>query len=200
MKNDFDRKEAEDLIGRAAEIDHDASEKLSHAEVVTAAREVGVSEAAVHAAEQEKERAEIARAQRVARWKRNVTMASVLIVLALLSFQVAGMFARSRLAAAWQNVQMRHADVRSAMQRRDTVVAFWGSRDLGWCAQPSPACYQIFHDRDVEIAGAQNRITVAIRRYDIAARGYNDLTQSNSWGPFNEFPQHAPYSNELTRW
>lgn len=209
------RNEAEDLIGRAAEMDHEDAEKLTRVEVIEAAREAGVSEASVHKAiqkdEQEKVAANLQRAYRRDRRKAFAKNTAAIVVVVLVSALVAfGMFhvrtarVRDEITTRMEAIRQHRADVHSAMQRQTLVRATWENPIVfnpnrllfSGSVEYDRAMADRIRVRDAEITGAENRVHIAVRRYDAAVADYNRYAES--FGTPVGFPRHVPYADEVS--
>lgn len=138
--------------------------------------------------EQERERQERERERqaRLARLRRSAWVAAgVAGVLAL-----SGLFVRNGLNSTLADVARQRAQVRNVVERRERVQQRYGS------ATPGP-------ERDAELSGADNRVSVEQRRYDEAAAGYN--ASATSFPSvlvvrLTGLPPSVPLSSEVTSW
>ncbi len=120
---------------------------------------------------------------------------------------------RDELTTRMEAVRQRRADIYSATQREAHIVAYWEQvsgmsapreRDV-WEAPLSPRDRALersraerIRARDAEITGAENRVHIAIRRYDEAAANYNRYAELVDPSVSRGFPHHVPYSNEVS--
>lgn len=169
----MDRRSAEETIGRAAQIDMEIAEKLRVEEVIEAAAEVGISERSVRTAIREKET--IVR-------KRSETRRAILSVVVPLAVSVLIFFTalRSLASGRMELVEQKRSDVVSAIHRQHATIAIWSG----------PFDADRMRSRDAELMGAENRVRIAMHRYDLAAGRYNRV-----W-----FVTRIPLSNEVTQW
>ncbi|WP_433932710.1 hypothetical protein AB3662_00940 [Sorangium cellulosum] len=112
--------------------------------------------------------------------------------LAALALMLGGitLLARASLEQARAEVQRRRAQVENVVERRERTRA----RHEG--AAPSP-------ERDAELAGADNRVSIERRRYDEDASAYNALASGLSEqlaARLFRLPARVPLSNEIDAW
>jgi hypothetical protein len=176
----MDRRTAEETIGRAAQIDMERSEEMRVEDVIEAARGVDISEKSVRAALEEKENAVREKASRRAAVL-NTLVRSVPAILAINAVLVIAALCWFGLASSRMTlVEQKRADVASALHRQNSTIAIWsGAFDV-----------DRVRSRDAELMGSENRVRIAMHRYDVAATRYNRI-----W-----FVQRLPLSNEVTRW
>lgn len=192
------RAEAEEALGRAARIETDASDRLRVGELVDAGKEVGISEASVHQAllEQEKarfeqERARAARKAIVSTWMRRTGVAAIAAAMSMAIFEIVGVVERDRLASEFEHVEHRRSDVHSATERRNYTLAWW--MDI-------PRTQENDANRTADLVGSENRVHIAIRRYDTAVAAYNRYAESMTLESTGGMPKHLPYSSEVRSW
>ncbi|WP_437288296.1 hypothetical protein [Sorangium sp. So ce406] len=136
------------------------------------------------AARRQREAAQQLAARRRLRWA-GAALAGIVLVLGGITLS-----ARASLAQARAEVQRRRAQVENVVERRERTRA----RHEG--AAPSP-------ERDAELAGADNRVSIERRRYDEDASAYNALASGLSEqlaARLFRLPARVPLSNEIDAW
>lgn len=166
------REEAADALGRAGRIDTD---RFPVADIIASGAEVGISPDAIREgiAQAKVERGAKASNRMAAeeRWK---DRARVFVMVLVAGVAIAA-FLHGSLSARFDDVEAARARVHEAVQRQAEVRA----------VTQDPA----------ELLGAENRVSIARRRYDTAASSYN------SWlAPRLGLLAHVPYSNEIRQW
>lgn len=169
------REEASDVLDRAGKIQVETEERLRVADVVEAGAEVGISPESVRKGIDQAKREQRAKEmskhlarQRLRRWGQ--TLAALLVAA---SFTV--LLLNATLAERLDAVEAARTQVHEAVQRQIEVRNV--TRD------------------EAELLGAENRVSIARRRYDRAARAYNALP-----APRFGRPDRVPYSNEIREW
>ncbi len=136
--------------------------------------------------EQAKLEAERARQARRERLRKGAWVAAgVAVVLGL-----AGLSVRNSLNTELQEVTRQRAQVRNVVERRAREQARYAT------ATPGP-------ERDAQLSGAENRVSVEQRRYDTLAAGYNASASSfpQVWVVrLSGLPGSVPLSSEVTSW
>lgn len=171
------REEASDALDRAGKIEVETEERLRVEDVVEAGAEVGISPESVrkgiNQAIREQKAKAAARASLVARAKAFARgFVSMLVGIIFI-----GLLLRATLEDRFNDVVDARTRVHEAIQRQAEVRSM--TRD------------------EAELLGAENRISIARRRYDRAARAYNN---NNMFAPRFGRPDRVPYSNEITNW
>ncbi|WP_437986778.1 hypothetical protein [Sorangium sp. So ce117] len=136
------------------------------------------------AARRQREAARRAAARRRLRWAGAALSAIALVLGGLL------LSARASLEQGRAEVERRRAQVENVVERRERTRA----RHEG--AAPSP-------ERDAELAGADNRVSIERRRYDEDASAYNALAAGLSAqlaARLFGLPARVPLSNEIDAW
>ncbi|WP_438017722.1 hypothetical protein WMF18_00865 [Sorangium sp. So ce315] len=136
------------------------------------------------AARRQREAAQRTAAQRRRRWAGAAVSAIALVLGGVL------LSARASLEQARVEVERRRAQVENVVERRERTRA----RHEG--AAPSP-------ERDAELAGADNRVSIERRRYDQDAGAYNALASGLSEqlvAHLFGLPARVPLSNEIDAW
>ncbi len=173
----------------------------TEAEVLTAAREVGLDERAVQASLRAvvtaREAREAQRAARAAWWSQLPARAArvcgalcVAFALATVGYLSAVSLKGSALRAAAERVEAQRARVHSVLARQAQTNAQWQGRSDS-------------SERNAELSGALNRVGVETRRYDGCAREYNESVGSWLGRRASEregLPPHVPYSSEVRSW
>ncbi|AKF85485.1 hypothetical protein MFUL124B02_13115 [Myxococcus fulvus 124B02] len=110
---------------------------------------------------------------------------------ALLGFMaVWGLVVRNGLTSSMADVARQRAQVRNVLERRESLRARLHS------LTPGP-------ERDAELSGADNRVSVEIRRYDERAASFNAAVTSfpSGWiGRLSGLPASLPLSSEVSTW
>lgn len=218
------REEAQEVLGAAANRQHAEDEKLKVSEVIAAGEEVGIpakqTRAAIKAREEETARAAKARqiaADQAAKRSKEVRAAVKFgVLLALFITLCVGMLTfgtatirQNEIRAAHEELRYRRAQVRLALRRQAEVTARYSQPQI-------PSTVMVTDDgtlvditgnsaaeRTAEIAGAGNRVYVAIGRYDTAAAQYNAVVArpgGESAARALHCSLHAPLSSEVTSW
>ncbi|WP_437958343.1 hypothetical protein WME76_00940 [Sorangium sp. So ce119] len=136
------------------------------------------------AARRQREAAQEIAGRRRLRWA-GAALAGIVLVLGGITLS-----ARASLEQARAEVQRRRAQVENVVERRERTRA----RHEG--AAPSP-------ERDAELAGADNRVSIERRRYDEDASAYNALASGLSEqlaARLFRLPARVPLSNEIDAW
>ncbi|KYF80760.1 hypothetical protein BE11_49815 [Sorangium cellulosum] len=136
------------------------------------------------AARRQREAAQELAGRRRLRWA-GAALAGIVLVLGAITLS-----ARASLEQARAEVQRRRAQVENVVERRERTRA----RHEG--AAPSP-------ERDAELAGADNRVSIERRRYDEDASAYNALASGLSEqlaARLFRLPARVPLSNEIDAW
>ncbi|WP_437909748.1 hypothetical protein WME95_18830 [Sorangium sp. So ce327] len=136
------------------------------------------------AARRQREAARRDAARRRLRWAGAALSAIALVLGGLL------LSARASLEQGRAEVERRRAQVENVVERRERTRA----RHEG--AAPSP-------ERDAELAGADNRVSIERRRYDEDASAYNALAAGLSAqlaARLFGLPARVPLSNEIDTW
>ena len=131
----------------------------------------------------EAERARLVRRERLR--KGAMVAVGVAVVLGL-----SGLFVRNSLNTTLQEVTRQRAQVRNVVERRE--------REQGRYATATPG-----PERDAQLSGAENRVGVEQRRYDLLATGYNASASSfpQVWVVrLSGLPGSVPLSSEMTSW
>lgn len=187
---DVDYEDVDDLIGLASEMADADAGKLTVAELESIASEMDIPTAYVAKAVKtlEARRLAAAEASRQRAHRRRMAamvISAMLVITALWTYGVRGTL--TDLAA---EVDAKGAQVASVMERQVKVNA----RYEGLEATP---------DRDAELAGAENRVRVEMRRYDEAATAYNKAAQglmATLAQAFFGLPSEVPLSSERQDW
>lgn len=103
---------------------------------------------------------------------------------------VSGLVVRNGLTSSLSEVARQRAQVRNVLERREVLRARQDS------LTPGP-------ERDAELSGADNRVSLEQRRYDERAAGYNASAASfpSGWvGRLSGLPSALPLSSEISTW
>lgn len=191
------RDEAGAVLREAAT--RDTSDRLTVAEVKVAGAEVGVSGEEIDAAIGRRAEAKAAREARrrtVRTWSLWALAAVVVYFIAVAVLTHADRAQRARVAAenisalksAAREVDLRRSSVREALERQRRVEALMATQSDDSM-------------RAAELLGAQNRVSVAMRRYDAAVYRYNGA--STRWTlsrSYSAYPARYAFSQEVSRW
>ena len=190
---EFNRKDAERIIGTAATEDAAVRERLTQSEIEDAAADVGIPRDAVRTVIAAETEASQRAAERSARVKRAVErwfttcVAAVILVTAIYALGIG--FAASALTNNHNAVEAARANVNLALDNRATL-------------EHSLATATNDAERATVIERAERRVYVAKRDYDTAARAYND--RASGWFARrvlreSALPQHEPFAATLWR-
>lgn len=195
----FTADELKQVIGNASR--PAASEDgYTEAEVIEAAREVGLDAQATRASLRGVERERETRAQQAAaRVSRRAQLARYILIVAVAVTGSLGVVALT----VWGALAYRHTALSTQLQRVEaqraqvrSVVARQAQTQLLWQGQPNST------ERNAELTGALNRVGVETRRYDVKVRLYNEA--AGSWlgrqSRGADLPARLPYSNEVRSW
>jgi hypothetical protein len=187
---DVDYEDVDDLIGLAAEMAEADAGKLTVTELESIASEMDIPTEyvakAVHTLQARRQAEALATHRRLnLRRMMLLGLAAVIGVTGLWTYSVRGTL--TNLAA---DVEAKRAQVASVMERQTKVNARYEGLDAT-------------AERDAELAGAENRVRVEMRRYDEAATSYNKAAQgliaNLARGIFN-LPSEMPLSSERNGW
>ncbi len=193
--------DVDDVIGLAAELKQQASDRLTSSDLEDIGRELDIEpiyvRKAVEAllarqAQQEKDADERAKAAARTTALRKRRLMQVAIALGSLFFVLfVGIYSKqSSLSDAKAQVDQKAAQVDNVMERQATVKARYQG------ASPGP-------ERDAMLDGAENRVRIERKRYDEAAAAYNaeagGVLAGLAAGLFG-LPERVPLSNEVERW
>lgn len=92
----------------------------------------------------------------------------------------------SSLTSKFESVAEAHAHFREAIQRQEQVGQLYYDEHFS-------------SERDAELVGSINRVSIMKRRYDVIVRSYNN-TADSFFCPLFGMPRHIQYSNETTYW
>ncbi|MFY1832286.1 hypothetical protein ACN47A_40695 [Myxococcus fulvus] len=168
---------AEDLRRIGAELDIPARYVDQALDALARRREAQVLEA--------RARAERAR-QRALRLRRGAWVGAALLGL----LAVSGLVVRNDLTSTMAEAARQRAQVRNVLERRESL------RARQHTLTPGP-------ERDAELSGADNRVSVETRRYDERAATFNAAIASfpAGWiGRLSGLPASLPLSSEVSTW
>lgn len=142
--------------------------------------------------EQERARLEAERARQARRaLVRKVALVGTGVTVALAGvLGLWGISARNSLNTSLQEVTRQHAQVRIAVERRERVQERYAT------STPGP-------ERDAQLSGADNRVSVEQRRYDAAATEYNASASAFPRSVVvrvSGMPSSVPLSSEMKSW
>jgi hypothetical protein len=182
--------DVDEIIGIAAEMKHASADHLTVADLESVAAQLDIPAPYVQRAMSElaarRQAAEQARARRrrVLAWAGGALAATVVLT-GVLAVQAQG-----SLREELSRVEQKRAQVRNVLERQAHVEArYRGAAD-------SP-------ERDAELSGAENRVSIERRRYDEAAARYNARARSfpaSVWARLGGLPTRVPLSNEGVSW
>lgn len=166
----------------------------TEAEVLTAAREVGLDERAVQASLRAVVTAREIRAARRGAivWALRLgAQALFTLSVVLAGSYVAGVsHVRMNLRVTRERIDAQRAQVRRVVMRQAETAALWQRQAAS-------------NERNAELSGSINRVAIEVRRYDVLVREYNDMAGA-WWGcrarSATELPARFPYSNEVQSW
>jgi hypothetical protein len=190
---EFNRKDAERIIGTAATEDAAVRERLTQSEIEDAAADVGIPRDAVRtviAAETEASQRAAERRERIKRSTQKTFAACFFAVAFALSFYWLGIgFAASGLTNNHNAVEAARANVNLALDNRAMLP-----NSLATATNDA--------ERATVIERAERRVYVAKRDYDTAARTYND--RASGWFARrvlreSALPQHEPFAATVWR-
>ena len=190
---EFNRKDAERIIGTAATEDAAVRERLTQSEIEDAAADVGIPRDAVRTVIAAETEASQRAAERSARVKRAVErwfttcVAAVILVTAIYALGIG--FAASGLTNGHNAVEAARANVNLALDNRATL-------------EHSLATATNDAERATVIERAERRVYVAKRDYDTAVRTYND--RASGWFARrvlaeSALPAHEPFAATIWR-
>jgi hypothetical protein len=185
-----DIEDVDDIIGVASELKQRQADTLTVEEVEEVGRELDIPAEFVRRAIDELEARRRAAAEVAERSKlrtRWILFAAGLLLVVLVALAVAG---QASLRQLYSTVEAARAQVHSVVERQAAVEARY---------QDQPAT----PERDAELAGAENRVRVEIRRYDAAAAEYNSAADSlpgRLWSGLFGLPRRVPMSDEVASW
>lgn len=138
-------------------------------------------------AKQEAERQRQARRERLRRWALGAAVGIAVggAVLGMVSISI-----RNGLQSSLAEVTRQRAQVHNVVERRARVQERYAT------SAPGP-------ERDAQLSGADNRVSVEQRRYDEAATRYNTSASAfpASWVVgFSGLPSSVPLSTEIATW
>lgn len=187
---DVDYEDVDDLIGLASEMADADAGKLTVAELESIASEMDIPTEYVAKAVTtlESRRKNDALAARQSAQRRRMVAVVIAAMLAVASLWTYGV--RGTLSDLSAEVDAKQAQVASVIERQTKVNARYEGLD----ATP---------ERDAELAGAENRVRVEMRRYDDAVTAYNKAAQglmaTLAQGVFG-LPPKMPLSSERDGW
>ena len=189
----IDSEDVDDVIGIASDIaerERQAADKIAVGDVVDIGEQLGLeAEHVEEAIDELQDREEAARAralQRARTLKLAGIVAGAIAVLAI----VLAFVGRGSVRSAKAEVDKRRAQVRNVVDRQDSVRARLAGQPLN-------------ADREAELSGADNRVSIEKRRYDEAATEYNETAGSfpGSWGAsLFGLEARVPLSSEIEQW
>lgn len=187
---DVDMDDVDDIIGLAAEMRQADEGKLTVEELTAVAAELELPapyvERAIAALEERRAESRAAQARR----KRALRIVAVAAVAALALAMFSGVASVNALRTRAAEVEMGRAQVGNVIERREQVVVRVGAETGG-------------RDAQAELAGADNRVAIEIRRYDQVAGGYNAMATSfpdSLWATLAGLPSRVPLSSEIEQW
>jgi hypothetical protein len=186
----IDYEDVDQVIGLAAEMAHADEGRLSVSDLEDIARQLDIPDRYVRPAVRALEKRRKARAALERRRDRRRRVAGAVLGASLVVLGVLMMLAHQDFVGRLADVERQKAQVRSVLDRREEVHERYYGKEL----DPS---------REAELAGADNRVRIEMRRYDEAASAYNARVGSfpgSFWSVFLDVPGRLPLSSEVGRW
>jgi hypothetical protein len=193
--------DVDDVIGIAAELRQREESLLTVEDMKEVARELDLEDRFVDRAIAEldarrlraREAAEAERrvaAEKAARLKRVATIAAVAVACIVLVTFGGACGAASTMRTELAEVERTRAQVKNVVERRASVEARWRDAPDGI-------------ERNAELSGAENRVSIEKRRYDEAAARYNagaGGTMAGLASGLYGLPKRVPLSSEIDTW
>ncbi|AUX24375.1 hypothetical protein SOCEGT47_049120 [Sorangium cellulosum] len=186
----IDHEDVDEVIALAARLAEADKDRLSVEDLERIGAELEIPPHQVRRAVEELGRRRQREAARRAATRRRLVWAGAALSALVLLLGALTLSARASLEQARAEAQRRRAQVENVVERRERTRA----RHEG--AAPSP-------ERDAELAGADNRVSIERRRYDEGASAYNALASGLSEqlaARLFGLPARVPLSNEIGSW
>ncbi len=185
-----DYQDVDEVIGLASELLHADEESLSLEDVEDIGRQLDIPAEYVQQAVQALgERQRLAR-KAAAKRERFRHIIWTTLAVALLVVGVVSMRAHQSLVSLWGDVDQARSQVQSVLERRTEVQARLHGEELT-------------STREAELAGADNRVRIEMRRYDEAAAVYNTRAGAfpgSLWVSLFGLPPRARLASDVEGW
>lgn len=185
--------DVDDVIEIASDIarrDEEVEDSVSRKEMVDIGEQLGLESDDVEEAIDELADREHDEAVRAVKRKRMLVLGGLAAGAVAVLVLMAALIGRSGLESAKAGVDKQRAQVVNVLDRQANVRARLEGKPLN-------------DDRDAELSGAENRVSIEKRRYDEAAAKYNHKADSfpGKWGAaLFGWPDRVPLSSEIEKW